>query len=225
MCGRFTSRYSWRELQELYGLSDVSFPQSNFQPRFNLAPTQLAPVVRLKDGRRELAFLKWGLVPSWSKDMSGAAGMINAKAETLADKPEYRSAFRHRRCLVVADGFYEWKKVTPKEKQPYFFTLKDNEPFALAGMWESWIPREGPRIETFAIATCAPNSVVMPVHDRMPVILSRDTWKAWLGEELVSPERLKTLLKPFASERMECWAVDKRVGNVANDEPQLVLPL
>ncbi|MBV9331546.1 MAG: SOS response-associated peptidase, partial [Alphaproteobacteria bacterium] len=152
MCGRFTSRYSWRELKALYDLSDVSFPQSNFQPRYNLAPTQLAPVVRLKDGGRELAFLQWGLVPSWSKDTKSAASMINAKSETLSDKPAFRSAFRHRRCLVVADGFYEWKKLSPKEKQPYFITLKDKEPFALAGMWEWWIPREGPRLETFTIA-------------------------------------------------------------------------
>ena len=224
MCGRFTNQYSWAELHALYGLSDQSFPQSNLRPRFNVAPTDEMPIVRIKDGRREVGLLKWGLVPSSSKDARDAAKLINARAETVAEKPAFRSAFRHRRCLVPADGFYEWKKVTPKEKQPYFITLKDKAPFAFAGLYEWWIPREGPRLETFSIITCAPNALVAELHDRMPVILGPESWSAWLGEQLLSPDKLKSLLKPFPAERMESWPVDKRVGSVANDDPSLIVP-
>src|SRR5262249_55482296 len=144
MCGRFTNQYSWQELHGLYALSVDTPPPSNLRPRYNFAPTDPGPVIRLKEGRREISILKWGLVPSTAKDASGAARLINARSETAADKAPFRSAFRHRRCLVVADGFYEWKKITPKEKQPYFITLKDKEPFAFAGLYEFWIPREGP---------------------------------------------------------------------------------
>ena len=225
MCGRFTNQYSWAELHALYSLSEQSFPQSNLRPRFNVAPTDEMPIVRIKDGRRELSLLKWGLVPSSSKDAKDAAKLINARAETVAEKPAFRSAFRHRRCLVPANGFYEWKKITPKEKQPYFITLKDKAPFAFAGLYEWWIPREGPRLETFTIITCAPNKAVAELHDRMPVILGPESWSAWLGEHLLSPDKLKDLLKPFPPERMEFWPVDKRVGSVANDEPSLILPV
>ena len=222
MCGRFTNQYSWAELHTLYGLSEASFPPSNFRPRYNIAPTDTVPVVRLKDGKREAALLKWGFVPSSSKDTRDAAKLINARAETVADKPLYRSAFRHRRCLVPADGFYEWKKLSPKEKQAYFITLRDKAPFAFAGLYESWIPREGPRWETFTIITCPPNPLVGTLHDRMPVILAPESWRQWLGEELISPDKLKTLLKPFDAGRMECWPVGKRVGNVANDDAKLI---
>jgi len=222
MCGRFTNQYSWAELHALYGLSEASFPPSNFRPRYNVAPTDDLPVIRLKDGKREASILKWGLVPSSSKDAKDGAKLINARCETVADKPLYRSAFRHRRCLVPADGFYEWKKLTPKEKQPYFITLKDKAPFAFAGLYEGWIPREGPRLETFTIITCPPNSLVASLHDRMPVILAPDAWPAWIGEQLVSPDKLKTFLKPFDAAKMECWPVDKRVGNVANDDVKLI---
>jgi len=222
MCGRFTSQYSWAELRALYGLSDISFPATNFPPRYNIAPTQDVPVVRLNDGKREAALLKWGLVPSSAKDTRDAAKLINARSETVAEKPAFRSAFRHRRCLVPADGFYEWQKISPKEKQPWFITLKDKAPFAFAGIYEWWIPREGPRIETFAILTCAPNALCAPVHDRMPVILTPESFRVWLGEELVSPDKLKTLLKPFDAAKMTAWRVGRAVGNVANDEPGLI---
>jgi putative SOS response-associated peptidase YedK len=222
MCGRFTNQYSWAELHALYGLSEASFPASNFRPRYNIAPTDSVPVIRLKDGKREAALLKWGFVPSSSKDAKDGAKLINARAETVVDKPLYRSAFRHRRCLVPADGFYEWKKLTAKEKQPYFVTLKDKAPFAFAGLYESWIPREGPRLETFTIITCPPNSPVATLHDRMPVILAPEAWPAWIGEQLVSPDKLKTYLKPFDAAKMEIWPVDKKVGNVKNDDASLI---
>jgi len=222
MCGRFTNQYSWAELHALYGLSETSFPASNLRPRYNAAPTDDMPVVRLRDGRRELSILKWGFVPSLSKDPKEGAKLINARAETAADKPIFRGAFRHRRCLVPADGFYEWKKLSPKEKQPYFITLKNKAAFAFAGLYESWIPREGPRLETFTILTCAPNPLVATLHDRMPVILAPDAWPAWIGEQLVSPDKVKTYLKPFDAAKMECWPVDKKVGNVKNDDASLI---
>jgi putative SOS response-associated peptidase YedK len=221
MCGRFTNRYSWQELHALYHLT-AGAPPSNFEPRYNIAPTQEVPVVRVKDARRDLAIMKWGLVPTGSKDMKDAAKMINARAETVADKPAFRSAFRHRRCLVIADGFYEWKKITPKEKLPWFITLKEKAPFAFAGLYEKFYPREGSSVETFAIITCAPNTLIAPLHDRMPVILGPEQWRPWLGEELVSPDKLKSLLKPFPPEKMDCWPVDKRVGNIANEDAALV---
>ena len=136
MCGRFTNRYTWEELVRLYRITEPYIkPISNLEPGYNFAPMQRGPVVRLdKEGRREPAILRWGLVPSWSKDDKSGAAMINAKAETVAEKPAYRSAFKSRPCLVVADGFYEWAKVGPKEKQPYFITTKNSEPFAFAGL-------------------------------------------------------------------------------------------
>lgn len=224
MCGRYTNQYAWRQLHELYSLSDQSFPTSNFEPRYNIAPTQTAPVVRLKDGKREVAFLRWGLVPSWSRDDKGGTRMINAKAETVANKPAYRSAFLRRRCLVVADGFYEWAKVTPKEKQPYFITTKDHAAFAFAGLWEWWKPRDGSAIvETYTIITTEPNALCAPLHDRMPVMLGPEDWALWLGDGgEATPARLEKLLRPFPAEKMECWTVGKAVGNVKNEGPKLV---
>lgn len=222
MCGRFTNRFTWSELVRLYRLIDAPAPPpSNFPPRYNVAPTQVAPVVRLKDGRRELVLLKWGLVPHWSKDATGGAKMINCRSETVAEKPSFHTAFQRHRCLVVADGFYEWQKIGAKEKQPWFITLKDNQPFAFAGLWENWTPRDGDDVlQTFTIITVPPNDLCARLHDRMPAVLGPEDWAKWLGEEAL--EQPKELLKPFASERMECWPVGKRVGNAANDDAELI---
>jgi putative SOS response-associated peptidase YedK len=177
MCGRFTDRYSWREIKELYDLT-TPYLTSNFPPRTNIAPTQQSFVVRLaKDGSRELAELKWGLIPSWSKDDQGAVRMINARAETAARLPAYRAAFKPRPCLVVADGFYEWKKLSSKEKQPYFITRRDGRPFAFAGLWEWWKPKDAPPaepagVESFTILTTEPNAVCARIHNRMPLMLA-----------------------------------------------------
>ncbi len=161
-------------------------------------------------------------MPSWSKDEKSGAAMINAKAETVAEKPAYRKAFATQPCLVVADGFYEWAKLRPKEKQPYYITLKDNEPFAFAGLWEWWrakdAPKESPGLETFTILTTEPNTVCAPIHNRMPVILGQDDWSRWLS----TPEERAQLLRSFPAERMKCWPVGKAVGNVRNDDPSLI---
>ena len=168
--------------------------------------------------------MRWGLVPSWSKDAKGGAAMINAKAETVAEKPAYRKAFLSRPCLVPADGFYEWKQIGPKEKQPYFITTKAKEPFAFAGLWEWWrandAPRDTPGLETFTILTTEPNAVCAALHNRMPVMLAQEDWRRWLG---TLEDRTSILAHAaFLVERMECWPVAKAVGNVRNEGPELI---
>lgn len=206
-------------MQELYELASL-LPAFDFPPRFNIAPTQMSVVVRLnKEGARESAAMKWGLVPSWAKDPNGGAKMIVAKAETIAEKPAHRSAFLRRRCLVVADGFYEWQKIGPKEKQPFFITRAEEKPFAFAGISEWWRPRDGSDlIETFAIVTTAANAVCAKVHDRMPVMLAPESWPQWLSN---SGDH-KRLLQPFPAGQTEMWPVSKAVGNIKNDSPELV---
>jgi putative SOS response-associated peptidase YedK len=224
MCGRYTNQYKWRDLVELYRITEPYIaPISNMQPRYNFAPMQRGIVVRLdKEGHREPILMRWGLVPSWSKDDKSGAAMINAKAETVAEKPAYRAAFKSRPCLVVTDGFYEWAKIGPKEKQPYFITLKNHEPFAFAGLWEWWrakdAEQDAPGLETYTVLTTEPNTICAPIHNRMPVILGQDDWAKWLG----TPEDRKKLLHAFPVERMECWPVDKAVGNVGNDDASLI---
>jgi putative SOS response-associated peptidase YedK len=165
--------------------------------------------------------MRWGLVPSWAKDDKGGAALINAKAETVAEKPSFRNAFKSRPCLVPADGFYEWAKLPGGTKQPYFITTK-NEPFAFAGLWERWRPKEAPNdaapLETFTILTTEPNALCAPIHNRMPVILARDEWCAWLG----TPAQRSVLLRPFPAERMDALPIGKAVGNVKNDGPELI---
>jgi len=217
MCGRFTNRYSWRQLKELYDLT-TPYLTSNFPPRYNIAPTQPSFVVRMKAGQRELAEMQWGLVPYWSKDAKGGAKMINAQSETADVKPAFRDPWRMRRCLVVADGFYEW----PEPARPRFITLKDNAPFAFGGLWDAWGPE---RLHTFTILTTKPNEFMVEIHDRMPVMLAPESWSHWLGEARVTNAELKALCAPFPSERMTAWPVDRAVGNVKYDEPRLVEPV
>jgi len=216
VCGRFTNRYSWRQLKELYDLT-TPYYESNFPPRYNIAPTQDSFVVRLKEGKRELESMRWGLVPWFSKDTKGAARMINAQSETADVKPAFRDAWQKGRCLVVTDGYYEW----PAPKRPRFVSLKDNAPFAFAGLWDTWGKE---RLKTFTILTTTPNEFLAEVHDRMPVILSPENWSTWLGETAVTTEQLKALCVPFPSERMTSWPVDPAVGDHKNDELRLVEP-
>jgi putative SOS response-associated peptidase YedK len=226
MCGRFTNQFTWRDLVELYRITEPYLtPISNLEPRFNFAPMQHQIVIRSdKFGRCEPVMMRWGLVPSWAKDESGAAKCINAKAETVGEKPSFRDAFRFRPCLVPADGFYEWLKLGPVQKQPFFVTTKGREPFAFAGLWDWWRPRdaaeEAPNLETFTILTTEPNAVCATIHNRMPVMLAREDWPHWLG----TLEERKGIIghATFPAERMECWPVGKSVGNVRNEGPQLI---
>ena len=175
MCGRFVITSAPEALRRLLAYKE----QPNFPPRYNIAPTQPIPVVRLEQGERHFALVRWGLIPSWVKDPKQFALLINARLEGLVEKPSFRVAMKRRRCLIPADGFYEWKK-EGKTKQPYFIRAKSREPFAFAGLWETWTDRDGGEIETAAIVTCAANETLAPVHDRMPVIVQPEHCDTWL---------------------------------------------
>lgn len=193
-------------------------------PRYNVAPTQDVSVV-LNESPTRLSVVQWGLIPGWAKDPGIGAQMINARAETVAEKPAFRSAFKKRRCFVLADGFYEWRKEGDgKTKTPMYLRLKSGEPFALAGLWEVWNSPEGEPRRTCTIITTEPNELVAPIHNRMPAILPRDAEAAWLDGSL-EPAALMALLKPYPADQMQAHAVSRRVNAPQNDEPALIEPV
>lgn len=220
MCGRFTITLEAQDLQENLGIADMP---ADWMPRFNVAPTQpVAAVLDLQSRRAE--WLRWGLIPSWAKDPAIGDRLINARSETLTEKPSFRQAFARRRCLILADGFYEWLR-SPGQKgpsQPYYFHRIDKKPFAFAGLWETWKPPEGELVRSCTIITCAANEVVAPVHERMPVMLSGETFWKWL--EPASLDNLKELLKPYPAEWMTAVPISKMVNNVKLDSPELIRP-
>jgi putative SOS response-associated peptidase YedK len=218
MCGRYTLTQAGA-VPDLFEISEL-----RITPRFNVAPSQELPIIRLDSaGRREGALLRWGLIPHWMKEKPTGSPMINARAEGLDTKPAYRAAFKYRRCLVPADGFFEWKKVPGrKRKQPYFFQLHDRALFAFAGLWEHF-EKEGEIIESFTILTCDANDLVGKVHDRMPVILPRNGYAAWLGSG-TEPDVRHRLLAPFDPDRMESYPVSPRVNSPANDDETCIEP-
>lgn len=213
MCGR----YAFVADPEEAGKYFMVVIDPRFPSRYNIAPTQKVPVVRVVDGARRMDALHWGLIPSWAKDAWKAGVMINAKAETIFEKPSYRAAIRRRRCLVPTSGFYEWKTVG-REKVPHLFFLKDSPIFAFAGIWEQWVNPAGTAIETYSIVTTAANSLVRNVHERMPVILPPDAYSAWLDPEIQEPEKIRELLAPFPPEEMELHLVSQRVNSPKNDD-------
>lgn len=198
-----------------------------FTPRFNVAPSQPVPVVRLApqqpQPQRELVWLRWGLIPSWAKDPAIGNRMINARAETVAEKPAYRAALRRRRCLVAADGFYEWQR-TGKRKQPYFIRMRDDRPFALAGLWEAWEGPDHSSIESCTLLTTEPNELLRPIHDRMPVILAADDYPRWLDPAAEEPGRLAPLLRPYPGGEMVAGPVSTFVNSPANEGPKCIEP-
>ena len=223
MCGRFTLRAPVSVVAEQFAVFEVP----PFEPRFNIAPTQPVPVIRLaphgNPPEREFVLLRWGLVPAWAKDPAVGNRMINARSETVATKPAFRAAFRRRRCLVAADGFYEWQR-TGKRKQPYFISLRDDRPFAMAGLWESW---EGPghaAIESCTILTTEPNDLMRPIHDRMPVILPPDTYRQWLDPAVQDPQHIEPLMGPYSADAMVALKVSTYVNRPGNDGPQCIEP-
>jgi putative SOS response-associated peptidase YedK len=222
MCGRFTLSAPAEVVAELFELAETPV----LAPRFNIAPTQPAPVVLWdgEAGQRRLEAFHWGLIPSWAKDPAIGNRMINARAETAATKPAFRSAFRDRRCLVLADGFYEWQKVE-RAKRPFYFRMRDGRPFAFAGLWERWDGPDGETIDSCTILTTEPNEVVRAVHDRMPVILARKECPVWLDPQNREVDKLQSLLQPCPPEQMEAYPVSKRVNNPANEGPGCVAPL
>jgi len=223
MCGRFTQMRTWAELLEIYGIAESLSP-SNFPARYNIAPTQNVPAVRRQptSGERELVNLRWGLVPSWAKEIGIGAKMINARAETVANKPAFRDAFKKRRCLIVADGFYEWQAQPRGPKQPYFITTADGRPFAFAGLWEEWWSPESNLVETCTIITTEASPALRPVHHRMPVILTPGSFDAWLDGLSASPDA-RALPAPYDGE-LALRPVGLRVNNVGNDDPGCVEP-
>lgn len=216
MCGRFTLRANPKALNELVPL----FEHVQILPRFNIAPTQevLAVRQRATQSPPEAVALRWGLVPHWSPDAK--AGFINARAETLATKPVFRSAYRERRCLVLADGFYEWQKLDGR-RQPFYIRMRDEEPFAFAGLWEHW-EKEGEILESCTIVTTDANEVVSPLHNRMPVILARQDYGRWLNPNLHEDDDLQPLLRPYSAEAMTAFPVSTRVNSTRNDEPACI---
>jgi len=221
MCARITLTTTTTEIVDLFGLSyDLS---QDRRKRYNIAPSQIIPVVRNANGKRELAELRWGLIPHWSNEPK-PGGYVNARVETVTEKPAFRDPFRRRRCLVPADGFFEWKHVG-KKKHPYFFRKRGGGVLAYAGVWDTWNGPDGP-VETVAVLTVPANSLVKPLHDRMPAILTEDRFAAWLDPKESRAEKLLPLLLPFPVEQMESWAVSDRVNRVTTaDEPELLLPV
>lgn len=222
MCGRY--RLSRRK-QILAEHFDAPF-DDDWEPRYNIAPTQPVPVVRQHptEPTRHLAQMRWGLIPSWSKDASGAGRMINARSETVARLPAFRDAFKSRRCLIPADGFYEWKRAG-NPRQPYCFEVNDGQLFAFAGLWEGWKYPSGTWIKTCTILTTTPNSVTAALHDRMPVILDPDHYDLWLDPGMNNFEDLGDLLKPFDAGAMRCYPVSSRINQVLNDDAECAKPL
>ena len=205
---------------------DAEFAEVEWEPRYNIAPTQAVPVLRQhrEKPRRVLSLMRWGLVPSWAKDMSGSAAMINARSETAATKPAFRDPQRLRRCLVPADGFYEWKKQGGL-RQPYCFEVNGGELFAFAGLWDGWKDGTGNWIRTCSILTTTPNAVTSSIHDRMPVIVGRDDYDLWLDPGMQNTAAFSELLKPWDAQFMRCYAVSTRINNVANDDVECTRPM
>jgi putative SOS response-associated peptidase YedK len=221
MCGRY--RLSRRkQLVEEY-FDDW---QEDWSPRYNIAPTQPVPVIRQnpKEPIREVSQMKWGLVPSWSQDSSRAAGMINARSETAATKPAFRDVLKSRRCLIPADGFYEWVRMG-KTKQAYCFEVNEGELFAFAGIWDRWKDPSANWVKTCSILTTTPNAVTSPVHDRMPVILDPDCYDLWLDPGMHDMNAVSDMLKPFNARLMRCYLVSSRVNHVANDDEGCSMPV
>jgi putative SOS response-associated peptidase YedK len=221
MCGRFTLRTPNAVLLETFQLD--SAPE--LSPRYNIAPTQSVPVVRADEHRqRELVGMRWGLVPSWAKDPSIGNRMINARSETVSEKPSFRAAWKRRRCLIVADGFYEWQKVG-SGKQPYFIHRRDDRPFAFAGLWEHWLQAEV-SLETCTILTTAASKLLQTIHDRSPVILPPEEYDGWLDPESPDLERLAELLVPSCNEPdFVVEPVSTRVNNSRYDRPDCIEPV
>lgn len=220
MCGRFTLTKKPQEIIEALSLEDINI---DFHPRFNIAPTQNVLIVT-DDGRRRLTQMRWGMIPSWAKDASIGNRMINARAETLVEKPAFREALRKRRCLVLADGFYEWKK-TGAVKQPLHIVLKAREAFGFAGLWDTWQPPQGEPVRSCTIITTEANDLMRPFHDRMPVILSREAATQWLNPAARDTNELLALLKPFPADAMECYPVSRAVNSLRHDAPDCILPV
>ena len=222
MCGRFTLSTPAQTLQQIFDLRETP----DLPPRYNIAPSEAIATIRLAEpaAERTLDLLRWGLVPPWAKDLDGGASLINARAETAASKPAFRAAFRRRRCLIPADGFYEWQRGVRGGKQPFYIRMRDGQPFAFAGLWEQWDGPQGKALDTCTILTTEPNALLRPIHDRMPVILDPRDWALWLDPGVQDPARLQPLLRPYPAEQMLAFPVGQLVNHPANDREECIAP-
>lgn len=232
MCGRYTQTKSGEAIATLFHLSRVPDPT----PRYNIAPSQPVAAITQENPTAEHQYriFQWGLVPSWAKDPAIGNRMINARAETAAEKPSFRTAFKRRRCLILADGFYEWKKADPSaaktakakaKKQPYYIQMSDRSLFAMAGLWESWQSGDGSYIESCTILTTEPNGLMQPIHNRMPVILHSKDYDQWLDPQVQKREQLQPLLRPYDKETMQAYPVSTTVNSPRNESATCVEPL
>ena len=219
MCGRYNLYATTAELEEYF---EVLRPPAA-APRYNIAPTQSSLILREEEAAPAWATARWGLVPSWAKDLKSGARMINARSETVAEKPAFRAAYKRRRCIVPAGGYYEWKKLDAKSKQPYHIHRDDGKPLAFAGLWERWTKGDEP-VESFSVLTTESEGPLGEIHDRMPVMLSRDSHDVWLDPE-VDPAKLLELIRPLETDRLVGEAVSPIVGNVRNDTPECIEPI
>jgi putative SOS response-associated peptidase YedK len=223
MCGRYRLSRRKQIIEEHF---ETAGWQDDWSPRYNIAPTQHIPVIRQhpKEPIRQLSSMKWGLIPSWARDVSIASGTINAKSETAATKPAFRDPLKFRRCLIPADGFYEWQR-RGSAKQPYCLEVSDGELFAFAGLWDGWKNAEGQWIKTCSILTTTPNAVTSAIHDRMPVILDPDSYDLWLDPGLTDAQVVSELLKPYDARLMRAYPVSTRINHVANDDVECSQPV
>jgi putative SOS response-associated peptidase YedK len=223
MCGRYRLSRRKEVIEDHF---DSISGEEDWSPRYNVAPTQPVPIIRQhpKEPRRELSLVRWGLIPSWAKDASGAAGMINARSETAPTKPAFRDALKSRRCIVPADGFYEWSR-TRAGKQPYCFEVNDGELFAFAGLWERWKDPGGNWIRTCSILTTTSNAVTSAVHDRMPVILEPDAYDLWLDPGFNDVAAVSEMLKPYDARLMRSYPVSTRINQAVNDDADCAKPV
>ena len=217
MCGRYTLTASPEALRALFGYAE----QPNFPPRYNIAPTQPIAIVRLVDGKRQFALVRWGLLPSWVKDPKNFTLLINARGESATDKPAFRAAMKRRRCLIPADGFYEWQKAGER-KRPFYVRAKSGAPLAFAGLWETWTGPNGEELDTAAIVTTTANRTLAPIHERMPVILPPEAFDLWLNSNEVDATTASALIAPAPDGLLEAYEISTAVNRTANDNPKLL---
>ena len=221
MCGRFAITSAPEALRALFGYTE----QPNFPARFNIAPTQPIAIVRLVEGKREFALVRWGFLPSWVKDPNAFSLIINARGESVCDKPAFRAAMKRRRCLIPVDGFYEWQASGKGPKQPFYIHARSGQPMAFAGLWETWEGPNGEEVDTAAIVTTRANRTLSPLHDRMPVIIAPDAFDLWLNCGEVDARTAEALIAPAPDDLLEAWPVSTAVNRTANDNAALILPL
>lgn len=221
MCGRFALYADYQVLLERFDIGQASFGEEEYEQSFNVAPSQQVAAVISDGSSNRLGKLQWGLIPPWAKEAKIGYKMINARAETAAEKPSYRNAFKKKRCLVVADAFYEWRK-GEQGKTPMLIKLKSGEPFAFAALWESWKSPEGDTVHSCSILTTGPNKTMESIHDRMPVILSKEAEKIWLDPTIEDVDLLQSLLKPYEESEMEAYEVSDAVNSPKNNNPELI---